>query len=190
MTSATKPDFAAYKTDRPEDPCGQCPECGRNDGYFEGPGTMRTFFCRAHRIMWSVQTDGTGAAWPNEEFSSLVRSMRPARGGSGDWLLYAEGDFVSACGFDWRRPALFDVGRVLMTRGASALDQGDVLTALARHQRGDWGNVCEQDWQENDISVKHRMRLLSSFTTRDGTPFWVITEADRSTTTVLLPDEY
>ena len=85
----------------------------------------------------------------------------------------------------------FELGQVVATPGAlkdvSPLECGD---ALARHAAGDWGDVCEEDWEENEFSLTRRLRLLSVWHTEDGTKFWVITEADRSVTTVLLPEEY
>jgi hypothetical protein len=65
------------------------------------------------------------------------------------------------------------------------------MVALARHVQGDWGEANPEDRRENDLSVVNGHRVLSAYNTLDGaTEFWVITEADRSTTTVLLPDEY
>jgi hypothetical protein len=61
---------------------------------------------------------------------------------------------------------------------------------LSRHAAGDWGDVSEADRQENEFSLAHGFRLLSSYKLRNGTKLWIITEADRSSTTLLLPDEY
>ena len=85
----------------------------------------------------------------------------------------------------------FALGRTVITRGALAeLSQADVLKGLARHARGDWGNVCEDDWKANDQALEDGTRLLSSYRSEAGRKFWIITEADRSATTVLLPEEY
>jgi hypothetical protein len=65
-----------------------------------------------------------------------------------------------------------------------------MAVALARHSSGDWGDVCEEDRKENDLSLKEGFRLLSVYTTSTGTKLWIITEADRSVTTVLLPEDY
>ncbi|HEX7787451.1 MAG TPA: plasmid related protein [Methylomirabilota bacterium] len=65
-----------------------------------------------------------------------------------------------------------------------------MLRALGRHVSGDWGNVCSEDAEANEAAVNERERLLSSYATRDGVRFWIITEADRSLTTVLLPEAY
>lgn len=87
--------------------------------------------------------------------------------------------------------AKFDLGRTLITPGAQAdLDPRDVAACLTRHARGDWGECCPEDSRENDYSLPRRLRLLSVYRDRNGAKFWVITEADRSATTVLLPDEY
>ena len=88
---------------------------------------------------------------------------------------------------------LFALGRLVATPGAL-----DVLTHagqspaefLSRHQRGDWGECCEEDASENDLSVKQGFRILSVYHTCKGEKLWVITEADRSVTTLLLPSEY
>jgi hypothetical protein len=66
----------------------------------------------------------------------------------------------------------------------------DISAALARHQYGDWGEVCDSDRKLNDNAVKHGDRILSVYTSADGVKFWIITESDRSYTTVLLPEDY
>jgi hypothetical protein len=88
---------------------------------------------------------------------------------------------------------LFRLGQVVATPGAleslKAANQ-DPLELLARHVVGDWGDLCEEDRQENDLSVERGFRILSAYTLTTGVKVWVITEADRSATTILLPDEY
>ncbi|HLM81559.1 MAG TPA: hypothetical protein VK302_13140 [Terriglobales bacterium] len=61
---------------------------------------------------------------------------------------------------------------------------------LVRHIAGDWGDVDEDDHRENQLSLIHGFRLLSAYTLKSGTKIWIITEADRSVTTILLPEEY
>jgi hypothetical protein len=61
---------------------------------------------------------------------------------------------------------------------------------LRRHNGGDWGELGEHDTRENEISLQHGFRLLSAYTLRSGVKIWIITEADRSSTTILLPCEY
>lgn len=85
----------------------------------------------------------------------------------------------------------FNPGRVVIARHALAqLTREDVLPALWRHVTGDWGELDEHDWQENELSLKEGYRLLSRYHATDGTVFWIITERDRSVTTILLPEEY
>ena len=88
-------------------------------------------------------------------------------------------------------PAYFSLGQTIMTRNAlNTLNYDDLLKALERHARGDWDDVCATDWSENDWSVTNGERLLSSYKDRAGVKFWIITERDRSSTTVLLPEDY
>jgi hypothetical protein len=87
----------------------------------------------------------------------------------------------------------FPLGRVTATPGAlRALEKAEQLPAefLDRHVNGDWGDVPEEDKQENAFSVEHGFRILSAYTTSAGEKIWIITEADRSYTTTLLPSEY
>ena len=88
---------------------------------------------------------------------------------------------------------LFELGRVVATPGAlAALEEADQRPEefLARHVAGDWGEVSDEDKQENDFSVENGFRILSSYRTRKGVKFWIITEYDRSVSTLLLPLEY
>ena len=85
----------------------------------------------------------------------------------------------------------FETGQLLSTPGVQAeIDREDIVIALARHIRGDWGDVCREDRQENELSLREGFRLFSVYHDRNGVKFWIITEADRSATTMLLPDEY
>ncbi|MFO0849882.1 MAG: hypothetical protein U0871_15205 [Gemmataceae bacterium] len=79
---------------------------------------------------------------------------------------------------------------VITPAAAAALEQPDVVTALRRHASGDWGEVDADDRRANGNALRDGTRLLSAYTSAGGTRFWVITEADRSVTTVLLPDDY
>lgn len=90
-------------------------------------------------------------------------------------------------------PARFPLGRTVITRGAldALIDAGQsALEFFRRHQSGDWGDVCKEDKQENEYSLAHDFRILSAYRTKAGVKLWVITEADRSATTILLPSEY
>ena len=87
--------------------------------------------------------------------------------------------------------ALFRLGRMVATRNALArLTQADILDAIKRHQAGDWGELDEHDRQANDRALKDGTRLLSVYHCANGIRFWVITEADRSATTLLMPEDY
>ncbi len=84
------------------------------------------------------------------------------------------------------------LGRVVATPGALKVlsESGeDPFSYLARHATGDWGVLCSQDQRENERSLRHGWRVLSSYPV-GGRRVWVITEADRSATTLLLPEEY
>ena len=85
----------------------------------------------------------------------------------------------------------FPLGRTVITRNAqSQLHPLDVFLSIVRHAARDWGDVCPADREENELSLREGFRLLSSYKDRHGTKFWIITEADRSITTVLLPEDY
>jgi hypothetical protein len=87
--------------------------------------------------------------------------------------------------------ARFDVGQVRATTGALAkLEEEDLFNCWLRHIAGDWGDLDEEDWKANDEAVEYGSRILSAYSDRHGVRFWIITEADRSATTVLLPEEY
>jgi len=88
---------------------------------------------------------------------------------------------------------LFPAGQIVATPGALALfEQANQspLEFLSRHLRGDWGDLCQDDKTENELSLKYGFRLMSSYTVTDTERLWIITEADRSVTTLLLPAEY
>ena len=85
----------------------------------------------------------------------------------------------------------FPLGRIVATPDAlEELSQTDILTALRRHASGDWGDCDEHDRGENDLSLKEGFRIFSVYHSARGKKFWIITEADRSATTVLLPENY
>lgn len=87
----------------------------------------------------------------------------------------------------------FALGRVVATPGALAAIEEcghSLLAYICRHQVGDWGNVGPEDWAENELSLRQGLRLLSAYNLPSGKRLWVITEADRSVTTALLPREY
>jgi hypothetical protein len=88
---------------------------------------------------------------------------------------------------------MFLLGQIVATQGAlhalqdASQEPGEFLK---RHARGDWGEVCAEDKVLNDRAVVQGTRLLSAYTSSKGERFWIITEADRSVTTILLPEDY
>jgi hypothetical protein len=87
----------------------------------------------------------------------------------------------------------FRAGRLIATPGAvAALQRAEQspLELVARHVAGDWGCVCDQDREVNEKALRGGGRILSAYRLRSGVELWVITEADRSSTCVLVPDEY
>ena len=92
------------------------------------------------------------------------------------------------------KPPLFSLGQIVATPGAlAALEKAGHTPQefLSRHLQGDWGELSDEDRTENELTLQRGFRLLSSYRTNAGdTKIWVITEADRSATTILLPEEY
>jgi hypothetical protein len=92
-----------------------------------------------------------------------------------------------------RQQPLFSLGQLVATPGAlAALEKAGQgpLEFLSRHVHGDWGDLCEEDRRENQFSLERGFRILSSYRTLTDVKLYVITEADRSVTTILLPEEY
>jgi hypothetical protein len=93
-------------------------------------------------------------------------------------------------GFDEPMPK-FPFGSVNATPGAlEAITHDEILAALCRHVQGDWGELDDEDKRANELALADGSRLLSIYHTASGVKFYVLTEADRSLTTVLLPEEY
>ena len=93
----------------------------------------------------------------------------------------------------------FDLGQIVATQGALAVlkdSNQSALPFLLKHQSADWGEVCEDDKKLNDEAIAHegdadqQQRVLSAYRTAKNEKLWIITEWDRSVTTILLPDEY
>jgi len=83
----------------------------------------------------------------------------------------------------------FELGKIVATPGA--IDLGiDLASYLHRHHCGDWGDLCEEDQQANEDALIHGDRILSHYKLKDGERIYIITEADRSSTCILLPEEY
>lgn len=88
---------------------------------------------------------------------------------------------------------LFNLGQIVATPGAlESIEKAEQAASdfLGRHIRGDWGDVCKEDAEANQESLKDGSRLLSSYRTKLNVKLWIITEADRSSTCILLPSEY
>ncbi len=84
----------------------------------------------------------------------------------------------------------FPLGQIVITPGAlKALSDEEVARAIERHAMTDWGDLVEEDEAANERALQHGGRLFSSYSA-DELVFWVITEADRTVTTILLPLEY
>jgi hypothetical protein len=92
-----------------------------------------------------------------------------------------------------KKVRLFALGRLVATPSALAAMEknGKGCTEyLERHVHGEWGDLCDEDKRANDEAVADGLRILSAYRLPDGERLWVITEADRSVTTILLPAEY
>ena len=84
----------------------------------------------------------------------------------------------------------FSLGSLCITPNlANAVQADELVKAVERHAAGDWGNVNETAWQENDNALRSRGRLFSSYASSSGKKFWVTTTADRSVTTISLPED-
>jgi hypothetical protein len=89
--------------------------------------------------------------------------------------------------------AKFLLGAIVATPGALKCFERtgeNPFDFLRRHVEGDWGDLCPEDKEENELSVDEELRILSAYHLKDGTKIWIITEADRSSTCFLLPSEY
>ena len=105
-------------------------------------------------------------------------------------------DFVNRFALDSRSPnglRLFSLGQIVSTPGAlQAMETAGNSASefLVRHIQGDWGNLCDEDKTSNDEALQEGLRILSAYKLNDGVRIWIITECDRSVTTLLLPEEY
>ena len=93
---------------------------------------------------------------------------------------------------------LFPLGRVVITtnlqaklrRANSEFWEADLVRLISRHRSGDWGDLDEEDQRQNELALERGLRIFSAYETSSGVEIWIITEADRSVTTVLLPEDY
>lgn len=109
-------------------------------------------------------------------------------------LLTPQG-FLSLSDYEEEKPVKSNLpltlGRTVITANAkNILSDSDIATALSRHQSGDWGELCEEDREVNEDALENGFRIMSVYTSKNGIKFWIITEADRSCTTVLMPEDY
>ena len=87
--------------------------------------------------------------------------------------------------------AVIRLGRIVATPHAlQSITQDDILVAIGRHQAGDWGDVTTEDREANNRAIVEGTRILSVYLAGNGTKFLLLTEADRSSTTVMLPEDY
>ena len=87
--------------------------------------------------------------------------------------------------------ALFKLGQIVATPNALGhLTQDDILSGIQRHQAGDWGDLDAHDRRVNERGLLEGGRIVSVYHSSAGVKFYVITECDRSVTTVLLPEDY
>jgi len=139
------------------------------------------------------KTSSLGALVPLWHRPTAVRHM------DGSFFHYIHVRRFALCTEKGISTARFRLGQVVATPGAlEALEESSEGPAkfLARHQAGDWGDLCDEDRRSNDQAIAHegdperQERVLSAYTTARGRKLWVITEWDRSATTILLPEEY
>lgn len=90
-----------------------------------------------------------------------------------------------------RLSTLLPIGELCATKQAlRSLASDSIVSALERHTHCDWGDVCDEDWQRNNDAIRNGNRILSVYCDPTVGEFWVLTEADRSYTTMMLPSEY
>jgi hypothetical protein len=88
-------------------------------------------------------------------------------------------------------PAKFALGHIVSTLNAyHQIPNDEILHALTRHRSGDWGTLEEHDRRQNEQALQNGGRLVSAYQSLQGIKFWIITEADRTSTCVLLPEDY
>ena len=91
----------------------------------------------------------------------------------------------------YQLPHTLPLGKIIATSHAhDVLYPWEMNTAIERHRNCDWGYVCDEDWQSNNEAYELGGRILSVYKSETGTKFWIITEANRSVTTILMPEDY
>lgn len=130
---------------------------------------------------WQVLLDRYAHAWERYSQQPTLHNQRVLT--AGEQLLIRE----------LGKPGKFPMGQIVATPAAMTAmeDAGHIPPEfLIRHKYGDWGELDPEDRQENELSLINGWRLLSAYSTRLSERLWVITEADRSVTTLLLPEDY
>jgi hypothetical protein len=147
-------------------------------------------------------------AYLNQQTEQMLALYEKADTGERNAIIKHIDSFLSGCNQDkkqfWlkfrsklevlnEKAVLFPLGKIYLTVGAKEALADSIQFPnefLEKHQKGDWGIVGKEDSQENDFSVKNGFRILSAYKTKGDVKLWIITEADRSSTTLLLPSEY
>lgn len=121
-------------------------------------------------------------------FKTILREKKEASGTSGG----GRGFWLGIAGAEKK----FPLGQIVMTRGVNDLVATNtefakfVTESLRRHASGDWGDLAEEDKRENEYALDKYLRLFSAYEKPPLPKIWIITEADRSVTTILFPEEY
>lgn len=129
---------------------------------------------------------------------SFLQQRRIEERRPGTWVEHHHRPGIGVSFRELSTTTLFPLGRLAMTANLQRVLQDtdpenweeDLNILIARHASGDWGDLDGHDRDENDTALRHGGRLLSAYTTTNGVKVWVITEADRSATTALMPDDY
>ncbi len=138
---------------------------------------------RTHQLQAARRSQ---AAWSSEGFQARL----PKAAETDLTGLMAPGPPVTLQ-IQMTRTPRFSLGRMSITPNAArAVPQAEVFQALARHAAGDWRRLDEHDRQENERALQHGGRVFSAYDASTGQKFWVITEANFTLTTVLLPEDY
>jgi len=166
------------------------PDKGTSD-YGGGPSFDRVY--STPRLDWTFESRNVGRSDGHMARVIVTRNETglPWKDGwsEGDQALEA---LITAAMSEMDAPK-FPVGQVVATPGVlSALSSNrqSPLDLLRRHERGDWGDLDQEDKAANNRALKEGSRILSAYRLKDKTRVWLITEADRSATTLLLPEEY
>jgi Family of unknown function (DUF6166) len=133
----------------------------------------------------------------HQEFKRVVIAQLPRRTWQltssqiAIWLATLRSDVLREQYHSATPKAVMRLGHLVITANAQAsLPESDVTRGIQRHQAGDWGEISKEDRAANDQALIAGTRIVSAYQSTIGLRFWIITEADRSVTTVLLPEDY